>query len=49
MVSTQSKTAKRKHQIHTLAVQAKEREFTMQNQKGKFLQTKAQTQAKYGW
>ena len=49
VVNTQSKTAKRKHQIHTLAVQAKEREYLMQNGKAKFLQTKAQTQAKYGW
>jgi len=49
MVSKVSSTAKRKNMIHSLAVQAKEREFTMQNSKGKFLQTKAQTQAKYGW
>jgi len=49
MSNVLSKTAKRKHQIHTLALAAKEREFMMQHKKGKFTQTKAQTQAKYGW
>jgi hypothetical protein len=49
MTNMPSKLAKRKHQIHTLALQAKEREVMMQHKKGKMNLTKAQTQAKYGW
>ncbi|XP_045156321.1 proline-rich protein PRCC-like [Mercenaria mercenaria] len=40
---------KRKHQIHYLAFQAKERELELKNQWSQNRQTKKQTQAKYGF
>lgn len=44
-----SSQQKRKHQIHYLAFQAKERELELQNQWSQNKQTKKQTQAKYGF
>ncbi|KAL4227759.1 hypothetical protein ACF0H5_013195 [Mactra antiquata] len=44
-----SSQQKRKHQIHYLAFQAKERELELKNQWSQNRQTKKQTQAKYGF
>ena len=44
-----SKVQKRKHQIHSLAYAAAERELELMDRKGQALKTKAQTHAKYGW
>lgn len=44
-----SKTHKRKHQINTLAIQAAEREADLLEGKARGMQSKSQTQGKYGW
>jgi hypothetical protein len=44
-----SRTHKRRHQINTLAMQAAEREADLLEGKARSMQSKAQTQGKYGW
>eukprot|EP00656_Telonema_subtile_P031363 TRINITY_DN34332_c0_g2_i1.p1 TRINITY_DN34332_c0_g2~~TRINITY_DN34332_c0_g2_i1.p1 ORF type:complete len:319 (+),score=74.31 TRINITY_DN34332_c0_g2_i1:55-1011(+) len=49
MCSGASRIAKRKHQIHSLAQQAKNREAELNSRAGKHKKTKAQTYGRYGW
>ena len=44
-----SSTQRRKHQLNSLAFDVAAKQLELDNLKGSAFQTKAQTQAKYGW
>jgi len=49
MCTGASRVAKRKHQIHALALQAKQKEAELNSRVGKHQKSKAQTYGRYGW